>query len=72
MSTSDEDLQDADVPIQAVKGLNEASSRARSSGRPVVVVRQRQLIQVSAAGTIVLKELPARRKVAVRQKVLEP
>jgi hypothetical protein len=70
MLPHDEDLQDADVPFQAVKGLNEASRRARSSGRPVVLVRHGQLIQVSGAETVVLKQLPARRKVTTRRKVL--
>jgi hypothetical protein len=73
MSVTDTDLDDDEgVPDQAVKGLNEASRRARDSGRPVVVVRDGQLVRLCAGEVVVLKNLPARRKVAVRRKVAGP
>jgi len=69
-SDSDLDALDADVPMMAVQGLNEASKRARKSGRPIVLVRGGQLLRISAEGTIVLKDLPPRRKSLVRRKTI--
>jgi hypothetical protein len=63
---------DAVVPDQAVRGLDEATRRAREAGRPVVVVRDGQLVRLGAGEPVVLKQLPARRKVAVRRKVAKP
>jgi hypothetical protein len=73
MSAANPDLHDdVAVPDQAVKGLDEASRRARASGRPVVVVRDGQLVRLDRGEVVVLKKLPARRKVAVRRKVARP
>lgn len=73
MSVTDADLHDDEaVPDQAVKGLDEATRRARNSGRPVVVVRHGQLVRLGASEVVILKKLPARRKVAVRRKVAGP
>lgn len=71
MTNVDPDLQDADVAIQAVNGLNEASSRARRSGRPMVLVRQRQLILIDGNHTTLLKQLPSRPKVAIGRRVIK-
>lgn len=73
MSVTDPDLHDdVDIPAQAVKGLDEASRRARESGRPVVVIRDGQLVRLHAGEVVVLKKLPARRKVVGRRKVARP
>lgn len=72
MSMIDDDQLEGDVPEQAVRGLNQASQRARDAGRSVVVVRDRQLILLDTDGFKVLKQLPARQKVTPRRKVVEP
>ncbi len=73
MSVIDADpLDDIVVPAEAVQGLDEASRRTREAGRPVVVVRNGQLVRLQAGEVVVLKKLPARRKVVVRRKVARP
>ena len=72
MSDADMDLiDDEEVPRQAVKGLDEATRRALNSGRPVVVVRDGHLVRLVGGEVVVLKKLPARRKVVVRHKVAD-
>lgn len=73
MIVADLDLDDdSAVPDQAVKGLDDATRRARQAGLPVVVVRQGRLVRLGPDGELVLKELPTRRKVAVRRKAARP
>jgi hypothetical protein len=60
-----EEAEDAQMAVEA---LNAATQRAMRSGLPVVIVVDDQLVQIDSSGTTVLKQLPPRRKVSVRQK----
>jgi len=63
--------EDADVPVLAVKGLDEATQRAREVGE-IVVVRDNQLVKIAPNGKIeVLQVLPTRKKVTVRTKKIK-
>jgi hypothetical protein len=59
---------DADVPRQAVEGLNAAARRAEKSGRPMVVVRDGKLIRISNGQEVVLEILRPRTTVNVTRK----
>lgn len=60
--------EDADVPTLAVKGLTEATRNALQSG-VIVVVRGRNLLKLTQhASAEVIREVPGRKKVAVRTK----
>lgn len=67
MAVTDTDPRDDEVvPAEAVRGLDEATRRTRDAGRPVVVVRDGHLVRLGAGEVVILKKLPARRKVAGR------
>lgn len=68
MPTVDEVPQEDDVPELAVQALQAAQRRSEQAGHPQVVVRDGQLLRITATVTEVLKTMPARGKVAVRQK----
>jgi hypothetical protein len=73
MLPSDDDRDDADVPELAVRALTEAHQRALRAGRPLVFVRNDKLIRIDEQGGVtILKELPARIKVTVRQQSARP
>jgi hypothetical protein len=72
MNPLDDDRQDADVPELAVQALTAAHQRALQAGRPLVLVRNGQLVRIDSTGVTVLKQLPARKKVAVRKKSVRP
>jgi hypothetical protein len=59
---------DREVPDLAIKALAEASRKARESGQTLVLARDGQLLQIGLPGTVVLKQLPPRMRVAVRVK----
>lgn len=62
-----DDVDEADVPEQAVRGLNAATEQARAAGHILVYVRDRQLIRESPDGTIeVLRTLPPLRTIRKR------
>lgn len=67
--TADElDREDEDVPELALQGLAAAQRKAEQSGQPLVLVRDGQLVRITATGVTVLKQLGGRRKVDVRTK----
>jgi hypothetical protein len=72
MTPFDEDAQDADVPEQAVKALTAAHQQALQAGMTLVLVRDDQLIRIGPDGVTVLRQLPPRKKVAVREKSVRP
>jgi hypothetical protein len=59
---------ESEVPELAVQALAEASRKARESGRTRVLVVNRMLVQTGPEGTVVLKQLPPRKQVAIRTK----
>jgi hypothetical protein len=62
-STITDDLEDADVPEQALAGLRAAQERARQTGHPMVLVRDGKLIRVQGDSVVVLKDLPGWKRV---------
>ena len=62
------DLQEDNVPQMAVQALTAANRRAIDSGRSVLVVVDDALVCIGSTGSMVLKKLPPRRKVANRVK----
>lgn len=62
MSTTEEDRQDADVPVMALEALKAAQLRARLAGHPLVLVRNGQLVRICGDTVTVLKQLPAQSK----------
>lgn len=66
MPTTIDEALESDVPALAVKALTAAHRRALVAGRTLIFVRNGQLIRVGPAGTTVLRQLPARKKVATR------
>ncbi len=69
MISNEEDWQEADIPQLAVKALTEAHRRAIEAGHPLVLVKQGCLVRQGASGITVLKQLPARNRVAARTKL---
>lgn len=64
--------EEAEDARMAVEALSAASRRALESGLPVVVVVDDKLVRIDSSGETVLKRLPPRRIVSVRQKRLSP
>jgi hypothetical protein len=65
------DLEDADVPALAVKGLNEASRHARENGE-IIVVHANNLIRIVQNVQVeVIRPVTGRIKVSVRTKRLK-
>ncbi|HEX8916180.1 MAG TPA: hypothetical protein VF796_27775 [Humisphaera sp.] len=62
------DREDDEVPTMAVAALRAAQRRAESSGRPMVLVLDGKLVRVDPSGQTVLKTLPPRQKVSIREK----
>ncbi|CAN5526661.1 hypothetical protein BH11PLA2_BH11PLA2_47280 [soil metagenome] len=63
--------EDADVPDLAVKGLNEATRKARQAGE-IVVVREGSLLRITQDAKVeVVRAVPGRKKVTVRTKRLK-
>lgn len=69
MNPADDDLEDADVPMLAIQGLQAAQRRSVLAGHPQVVARGDQLVRIDANGVTVLKQLPPRRTVDVQFKL---
>jgi len=67
---SDEELDrlEAQIPELAVLALNEAQSRARASGRPMVIVEDGKLMRIDQHGKTVLEVLPERFSPVERKK----
>ena len=63
MTDEELDAEDADVPEQAVKALNDAYERAVREGRTLVFVRDNQLIRQTPDGTTVIRAMPPRKRV---------
>ncbi len=66
--TDAERADDEEVAQMAVKALAEAQRSARASGRTRVVLVGRKLMRIGPSGSVELKTLPPRTKVAVRVK----
>ncbi len=63
--------EDADVPELAVKGLNDATRKAKQVGE-IVVIRSNQLLKIVHGVTVeVVRTVPGRRKVGVLTKKLK-
>jgi uncharacterized membrane protein len=62
MELIDDDFEDADVPEQAVRGLNEAQKVAMMN-HAVLFVRDGKLIRLEKGVETVLKDMPPRIKV---------
>jgi len=63
--------EDADVPALAVKGLNEATRKARKAGA-IMVIRGGQLLKITQdVQVVVAPAVPGRKKVTVRSKRLK-
>ena len=63
--------EDADIPALAVRGLNEATRKARRAGA-IVVVRGGQLLKITQDLQVeVVRAVPGRKKVTVRTKRLK-
>ncbi len=62
-----DDRDDADVPELALAALRAAQERARQTGRPRVLVRDRKVVRVDGETVVVLKVLPPRKRVRPRQ-----
>ena len=67
MTLEEEDILDADIPMQALAGLAAASARARAAGLPIVVVRDGNLVRIEGDTVTVIKPMPPRVKVTNRQ-----
>jgi hypothetical protein len=66
----DPDMDDTDVPMLAVESLNQATIRTLQTS-DIVVVRNNQLVRISPDQTVVvLKDVPGRKTVSVREKKL--
>lgn len=72
MATNKADQREAEVPELAVKTLNTAHDRAVQAGHPLVLVKKGVLVRFGATGTIMLNQLPARKKVTIRTKTARP
>ena len=68
MTDLDSEADEAEVIRMALKALSAAQRRALESGRPVVMVKDGNLVRVEGANVIVLKTLPPRRKITIRVK----
>ena len=68
MADTQPENQDADVPELAVQALTAAHRRAAAAGRTLIVVRNGQLLRISPTETVILRQLPARKKVGDRIK----
>jgi len=69
--TDAERADDEEVAQMAVQALAEAQRRAQQVGRTRIVLVGRKLMQIGPSGTVELKTLPPRTKVAVRSKRLK-
>lgn len=58
MAMTEEDRQDADVPVMALEALKAAQVRAQQAGHPLVLVRDGQLVRICGDTVTVLKQLP--------------
>ena len=63
--------EDTDIPALAVRGLNEATGKAKQAGE-IVVVRSGQLLKITQDVEVeIVRAVPGRKKVAVRTKWLK-
>lgn len=62
------DSEDDEIAALAVAALNAAQRLAMSSGEPIVIVENRQLVRIESGKRTVLMELPPRQKVESRVK----
>ena len=68
MDDFDSEADEAEVIRMALDALNAAQRRALGSGRPVVMVKDGNLVRVEGANVTVLETLPPRRIVSIRSK----
>jgi len=68
MPDIDLDAEEDCIAQMAVQALAAANRRAIDSGRSVLVVVDDALVRIGSSGTIVLKKIPAGRKVGNRVK----
>ena len=64
MTLEEEDILDADIPMQALAGLAAASARARAAGLPIVVIRGTNLVRIEGDTVTILETVAPRVKVA--------
>lgn len=72
MTHSNDERDEAEILRRGVEGLNAATRRALESGRPVVLVRDGQLVRITGDEVLVLKELPEPVEVPERLMVRDP
>ena len=72
MSIVQDDLQEGDISIAALAALTAAQRHAAQSGRTRVVLENGRLLRKTPGGTILIKTIAPRKKVAVRVKRAHP